>query len=66
MLGAKDVAFPRLNLASWWIWVLGAIFAISSMVLGAADTGWTFYTPYSTTTSTAVISIVLIPIIWPF
>ena len=59
MLGAKDVAFPRLNLASWWIWVLGALFAISSMIMGAVDTGWTFYTPYSTTTSTAVISMVL-------
>ena len=58
MLGAKDVAFPRLNLLSWWLWVAGASFALASMVLGAVDTGWTFYTPYSTTTSTAVVSLV--------
>jgi cytochrome c oxidase subunit 1 len=54
MLGAKDVAFPRLNLASWYLWVLGAVLSLMSMMLGAVDTGWTFYTPYSTTTSTAV------------
>jgi len=59
MLGAKDVAFPRLNLASWWLWVLGATFTLSSMILGAADTGWTFYTPYSTSTNTAVISMAM-------
>jgi len=55
-LGAKDVAFPRLNLASFYVYVLGAIFCIYSMVAGAADTGWTFYTPYSSTTDTSVIS----------
>ncbi len=50
MLGAKDVAFPRLNLASFYLWVTGALMALCAMVLGAVDTGWTFYTPYSTTT----------------
>jgi cytochrome c oxidase subunit 1 len=50
MLGAKDVAFPRMNLASYWIYVFGALFAIAGMVLGGVDTGWTFYTPYSTST----------------
>ncbi|MCB9845684.1 MAG: cbb3-type cytochrome c oxidase subunit I [Phycisphaeraceae bacterium] len=50
MLGAKDVAFPRLNLLSWWIYVFGSIFAIASVIAGGVDTGWTFYTPYSTTT----------------
>jgi cytochrome c oxidase subunit I len=50
MLGAKDVAFPRLNLASFYLWVTGALMAVLAMVLGAVDTGWTFYTPYSTTT----------------
>jgi cytochrome c oxidase subunit 1 len=54
MLGAKDVAFPRLNLMSFYLWVAGAVMAISSMVIGAVDTGWTFYTPYSTTTDGAV------------
>ncbi len=57
MIGAKDVAFPRLNLASWWIYILGAAFAIYSLVTAAADTGWTFYTPYSTQTQTSVIAI---------
>src|ERR1043165_898264 len=50
MVGAKDVAFPRLNLLSWYIYVFGSIFAVSAIVLGGVDTGWTFYTPYSTTT----------------
>jgi cytochrome c oxidase subunit 1 len=54
-LGAKDVAFPRLNLASWYLWVLGALGMVMSLVINAADTGWTFYTPYSTTTTTSVI-----------
>jgi cytochrome c oxidase subunit 1 len=58
MLGAKDVAFPRLNLLSWWLWVIGASFALLSLLTGGIDTGWTFYTPYSTETNTAVISIV--------
>ncbi|MAY82157.1 MAG: cytochrome c oxidase subunit I [Deltaproteobacteria bacterium] len=51
MLGAKDVAFPRLNLASFHIYMIGAIFLIASMILGSFDTGWTFYTPYSSTTN---------------
>ncbi len=50
MLGAKDVAFPRLNLCSFYLWVTGAIFFLSSLLLTGLDTGWTFYTPYSTTT----------------
>ena len=56
MIGAKDVAFPRLNLASWYIYVVGALIAVISILQGGVDTGWTFYTPYSTTTNTAVIS----------
>ena len=47
MLGAKDVAFPRLNLASWYIYVAGSLFLIYSIYAGSIDTGWTFYTPYS-------------------
>jgi len=54
MLGAKDVAFPRLNLASFWIYVVGALIAVTAMVTGGVDTGWTFYTPYSTTTDGSV------------
>ncbi|MEX0680223.1 MAG: cytochrome c oxidase subunit I [Balneolales bacterium] len=56
MIGAKDVAFPRLNLASWYIYILGALFAIYSIITGAVDTGWTFYTPYSTQTDMSVVS----------
>jgi len=56
MIGAKDVAFPRLNLTSWYIYVAGVLLALFSLFSGAVDTGWTFYTPYSTTTSTSVIS----------
>ncbi len=59
MLGAKDVAFPRLNLASLWIYAFGAVFCVLSMILGAVDTGWTFYTPYSTTTDTSVVTMTL-------
>lgn len=47
MLGAKDVAFPRLNLASWYVYVFGSIFGIVAIIMGGVDTGWTFYTPYS-------------------
>ncbi len=59
MLGAKDVALPRLNLASFWLWLTGATVAVASIVIGAVDTGWTFYTPYSTTTTTAVTAMTL-------
>ncbi len=59
MLGAKDVAFPKLNLASWYIYVVGALVAIYSIYAGGVDTGWTFYTPYSTTTSTSVVAMTL-------
>jgi len=50
MIGAKDVAFPRMNLASWYMYVIGSIWAVASIILGGVDTGWTFYTPYSTMT----------------
>ena len=56
MLGAKDVAFPRLNLASFHLWCIGAVFFVIALLTTGLDTGWTFYTPYSTTTDTAVIA----------
>ena len=56
MLGVKDVAFPRLNLFSFHLWILGAIFFVAALSTGGLDTGWTFYTPYSTTTDTGVIA----------
>ena len=49
MLGAKDVAFPRLNLASFYIYWAGAFLLLYAVLAGGFDTGWTFYTPYSTT-----------------
>jgi cytochrome c oxidase subunit 1 len=54
MLGAKDVAFPRLNLFSYYLWVTGAVLALTAIVTGGVDTGWTFYTPYSTSTQGSV------------
>jgi cytochrome c oxidase subunit 1 len=54
MLGAKDVAFPRLNLASFYVYVLGSAITLWTMAAGGVDTGWTFYAPYSTTSPTAV------------
>jgi cytochrome c oxidase subunit 1 len=48
MVGAKDLAFPRLNLASWYVYMTGAVFCLVAMVYGGVDTGWTFYTPLST------------------
>lgn len=58
-IGAKDVAFPRLNLASWYIFMAGAIIAMSTLFFGKVDTGWTFYTPYSIRTGTAATIMVL-------
>ncbi len=59
MLGAKDVAFPKLNLISYYLYVAGAVLAIVSTVLGAVDTGWTFYTPFSIQTESYVVVMVL-------
>jgi cytochrome c oxidase subunit 1 len=51
MIGARDVAFPRLNLVSWYLFTIGGIFTICCLVVGGVDTGWTFYTPYSSSFS---------------
>ncbi|HZR26402.1 MAG TPA: cbb3-type cytochrome c oxidase subunit I [Vicinamibacterales bacterium] len=53
MIGAKDLAFPKLNLASWYIYMLGGLFTLYAVVAGGLDTGWTFYTPFSTVASTS-------------
>ncbi|MEJ2505369.1 MAG: cbb3-type cytochrome c oxidase subunit I, partial [Ignavibacteriaceae bacterium] len=57
LIGAKDVAFPRLNLLSWYLYITGGLLALMSIVMpgGPADTGWTFYIPYSVRTDTNVI-----------
>jgi cytochrome c oxidase subunit 1 len=51
MVGARDLAFPRLNLLSWYLYIGGGLFALSAAVFGGVDTGWTFYTPFSTSYS---------------
>jgi len=66
MLGAKDVAFPRLNLASYYIFVGGAVLALFSLIHGGIDTGWTFYTPYSIRTAGSVILVTLAVFIMGF
>jgi cytochrome c oxidase subunit 1 len=55
MIGAKDLAFPRINLLSWYILVIGGIFTLAAVVAGGVDTGWTFYTPYSSTYSNGYV-----------
>ena len=47
MIGAKDLAFPRINLASWYLFIIGAAWTLFAMLANGLDTGWTFYTPYT-------------------
>ena len=62
MIGARDLAFPRLNLASWYLFVAGGLFTLAALVFGGVDTGWTFYTPFSTTYSESKVVLVTIGI----
>jgi cytochrome c oxidase subunit I len=62
MLGAKDLAFPKINLLSWYVYNLGAIFTLYSIVAGGVDTGWTFYTPLSSVYSNGNVMAVAIGI----
>ncbi|HET9763646.1 MAG TPA: cbb3-type cytochrome c oxidase subunit I, partial [Casimicrobiaceae bacterium] len=55
MIGAHDVAFPRLNLLSWYLYVIGAGFTVYVTIAGGVDTGWTFYPPFSTDYSTGYV-----------
>jgi len=56
MIGAKDLAFPRINLMSWYLYIIGGVLITHCMLTGGVDTGWTFYTPYSTAfTNTKII-----------
>jgi cytochrome c oxidase subunit 1 len=55
MIGAKDLAFPRINLLSWYIYMLGGLITIYALLAGGVDTGWTFYAPYSTTYSNSYV-----------
>jgi len=58
-IGAKDVAFPKLNLASYYLYAAGALLMLWAIISGGVDTGWTFYTPYSTSTEGAVTWMVM-------
>ena len=55
MCGARDLAFPKINLLSWYCFMVGAIFALYTAFAGGVDTGWTFYTPYSSTYSNGAV-----------
>ncbi len=60
MIGARDLAFPRLNLLSWYLYTIGALFTLFNIVVGGVDTGWTFYTPYSSSyTTTNIVPVAL-------
>src|SRR5438105_14331386 len=60
MIGAKDVAFPRLNLLSWYLYMAGGVFTITCLLAGGVDTGWTFYTPFSTMFSNSHVMLTFI------
>lgn len=60
MIGAKDVAFPRLNLLSYYLYFAGSVIALSALLLGGVDTGWTFYTPFSSTYSNSYVIVMAV------
>lgn len=62
MIGARDLAFPRLNLASWYIFMAGGLCTLTAICFGGVDTGWTFYTPYSSKYSNSQVSLVIVGI----
>lgn len=55
MVGARDLAFPKLNLMSWYLFMIGGLFTLYALLAGGVDTGWTFYTPYSSTYSNTYV-----------
>jgi cytochrome c oxidase subunit 1 len=59
MIGAKDLAFPKVNLLSWYLYMSGGTLAFIALVAGGIDTGWTFYTPYSTTYADGWVTLTL-------
>ena len=56
MIGAKDLAFPKINLLSWYIYLVGGAFVLYSFATGGLDTGWTFYTPLSSIYSNSAVT----------
>jgi cytochrome c oxidase subunit 1 len=63
MIGARDLAFPRLNLASWYVYMTGAAIMLWVIFSGGVDTGWTFYTPYSSQSSTTDVATTLVALV---
>ncbi len=57
MCGAKDLAFPRINLLSWYLYLIGAMLTLGAVFMGGVDTGWTFYTPYSSMASNTNVTL---------
>src|SRR4051794_32922179 len=55
MIGAKDLAFPKINLTSWYLFISGGALALTALIMGGVDTGWTFYTPYSSVYSNGYV-----------
>src|SRR5258706_1309423 len=62
MIGARDVAFPRLNLLSWYLFAIGGLLTLCAIVAGGVDTGWTFYTPYSSLFSNGQVVLTIVGI----
>src|SRR5512142_1160229 len=62
MVGAKDLAFPRINLASWYLYMIGAVLIMYVVLTGGVDTGWTFYVPFSSTYSNTHVILAIVAI----
>ncbi len=62
MIGARDLAFPRLNLLSFYLWMVGGLMVVGAVAFGGVDTGWTFYTPYSSIYSNSNVSVAILGI----
>ena len=60
MIGARDLAFPKLNLLSWYLYTIGGLIAVYAMTFGGVDTGWTFYTPYSSVYSNSNVTLTIL------
>jgi cytochrome c oxidase subunit 1 len=62
MIGARDLAFPKINLLSWYLFVAGGAVTVAALVMGGVDTGWTFYTPYSSVYSNTFVTTTILGI----
>jgi cytochrome c oxidase subunit 1 len=63
MIGARDLAFPRLNLASWYLYMIGGLVIMYALIVGGVDTGWTFYTPFSSMFSNSNVVLCLLGVL---